>query len=92
MTQYAFFNGAIVPIDQAKISIMTHVVNYGTGCFEGIRAYWNEDDRQMYVFRMLEHYQRFLQSAKILMMSPRYTAEQLCDLTVESAPQRGFPE
>ena len=90
MTQYAFFNGAIVPIDQAKISIMTHVVNYGTGCFEGIRAYWNEDDRQMYVFRMLEHYQRFLQSAKILMMSPRYTAEQLCDLTVELLRKEAF--
>ena len=80
MTQYAFFQGAIVPIEQAKVSIMKHALNYGTGCFEGIRAYWNEDDRQLYVFRMLEHYQRLLQSTKILMMSPRYTAEQLCDL------------
>ena len=90
MTQYAFFKGAIVPIDQAKISIMTHAFNYGTGCFEGIRGYWNEDDRQLYVFRLLEHYQRLLQSAKILMMSPRYSAEQLCDITVELLRREGF--
>ncbi len=90
MTQYAFFKGAIVPIDQAKISIMTHAFNYGTGCFEGIRGYWNEDDRQLYVFRLLEHYQRLLQSAKILLMSPRYTAEQLCDITVELLRKEAF--
>jgi branched-chain amino acid aminotransferase len=90
MTKYAFFHGAIVPIDQAKISIMTHVVNYGTGCFEGIRAYWNEDDRQLYVFRMLEHYQRMMQSTRIMMMSPGYTAEQLCDITVDLLRKEGF--
>lgn len=90
MTQYAFFKGAFVPIDQAKISIMTHAFNYGTGCFEGIRGYWNGADRQLYVFRLLEHYQRLLQSAKILMMSPRYTAEQLCDITTELLRREGF--
>ncbi len=90
MTQYAFFKGAIVPIDQAKISIMTHAFNYGTGCFEGIRAYWNEDDRQLYVFRLLEHYQRLLQSANLLLVTPRYTAEQLRDLTVELLNREGY--
>ncbi len=90
MTQYAFFKGAIVPIDQAKVSIMTHAFNYGTGCFEGIRAYWNADDRQLYVFRLLEHYQRLLQSAKMLLVTPRYTAEQLRNLTVELLNREGY--
>jgi branched-chain amino acid aminotransferase len=90
VTQYAFFKGAIVPIEQAKISIMTHAFNYGTGCFEGIRAYWNETDRQLYIFRLLEHYQRLLQSSKILLMSLPYTAEQLCDITVELLNKEGF--
>src|SRR5512136_2947772 len=90
VTQYAFFKGAIVPIDQAKISIMTHAFNYGTGCFEGIRGYWSESDRQLYVFLLLEHYQRLLQSAKIVLMYPRYTAEQLCDITVELLRREGF--
>ena len=90
MTQYAFFKGSIVPIEQAKLSIMTHVVNYGTGCFEGIRAYWNKDDRQLYAFRMLEHYQRMMHSTRIMMMTPQYTAEQLCTITVELLRQEGF--
>lgn len=83
MTQFAFFQGAIVPIEQAKVSIMNHALNYGTGCFEGIRAYWNAAEEQLFVFRMLEHYQRLLQSTKILMMSPKYSAQQLCDFTLE---------
>ena len=41
MTRYAYFEGAFVPIEQAKVSIMANAFNYGTGCFEGIRAYWN---------------------------------------------------
>ena len=90
MTQYAFFKGEIVPIDQAKVSIMTHALNYGTGCFEGIRAYWNEDDKQLYVFRLYEHYQRFVQSMGILMMQPRYSAKQLSDVTLELLQKENF--
>ena len=67
----AYFHEAFVPLAEAKVSIMTHAFNYGTGCFEGIRGYWNENDRQLYVFRLLEHYQRLLKSAKILLMAPR---------------------
>lgn len=90
MTQFAFFQGAIVPIEQAKVSIMNHALNYGTGCFEGIRAYWNAAEDQLFVFRLLEHYQRLLQSSKILMMSPKYTAQQLCDFTLELLRLEGY--
>ncbi len=69
---------------------MTHAFNYGTGCFEGIRAYWNNLDRQLYVFRLLDHYQRLIQSMKIMMMSPRYSAGQLCDITLELLNQEGY--
>ena len=68
MPKYAFFGGNIVPIEQAKVSIMTHAFNYGTGCFEGIRAYWNEAEEQLYLFRMKEHYERMHRSARILHM------------------------
>jgi branched-chain amino acid aminotransferase len=43
MPRYAYFKGKFVPIEDAKISIMTHAFNYGTGAFEGIRAYWNDE-------------------------------------------------
>jgi len=83
MPRYAFFQGEFVPIEKAKVSIMTHAFNYGTSCFEGIRAYWNEEDEQLYVFRMKEHYQRMLRSACILQIKLPYTADELGDLTLE---------
>lgn len=90
MTQYAFFNGEIVPIERAKLSIMTHALNYGTGCFEGIRAYWNDDEQQLFVFRLYEHYQRLTQSMRIMMMSPRFSAKQLSDITIELLHKEGY--
>ena len=45
----AFFNGKIVPFNKAKIGIMTHAFNYGTGVFEGIRGYWNKNKNQMFL-------------------------------------------
>ena len=44
--KFAYFEGKIVPFEQATVGIMTHGLNYGTGCFEGIRAYWNADQGQ----------------------------------------------
>jgi len=83
MTKYAFFEGQFVSIEEAKVSIMTHAFNYGTGCFEGIRAYWNEDEEQLLVFRMQEHYERFHRSCRILNIELPYSAEQLGEITIE---------
>lgn len=82
MTQYAFFEGEFVPIEEAKVSIMTHAFNYGTGCFEGIRGYWNQEEEQLYVFRLAEHYERMHRSCRILLIDLPYSAEELSDLTV----------
>ncbi|HET7376805.1 MAG TPA: aminotransferase class IV, partial [Anaerolineae bacterium] len=90
MTQYAFFKGEVVPIDQAKISIMTHALNYGTACFEGIRAYWNHAEEQLFIFRLYEHFQRFIDSQKILMMEPRLSAKQLSDITIELLQKENY--
>lgn len=83
MTKYAFFKGQIVPIEEAKVSIMTHAFNYGTGCFEGIRAYWNEEEEQLFVFRMPEHYERLHRSCRILKIELPYSVEQLGEITLE---------
>jgi branched-chain amino acid aminotransferase len=90
MPRYAFFRGGFVPIEEAKVSVMTHAFNYGTGCFEGIRAYWNEEDEQLYVFRMQEHYQRLLNSARILQIKLPYTVDELGDLTLELLRKEGY--
>lgn len=83
MPKFAFFCGQFVPIEEAKVSVMTHALNYGTGCFEGIRAYWNDETEQLLVFRLAEHYQRLHSSARILHMDLPYSVEQLSEITVE---------
>lgn len=78
-----FMNGQFIPAEQGVISVRTHAFAYGTGCFEGIRGYWNEEDQQVYLFRVREHYERLLRSCKILQISLPYTVDQLVELTVE---------
>jgi branched-chain amino acid aminotransferase len=92
MPKYAFFNDRFVPIEEAKISIMTHGLNYGTGCFEGIRGYWNAQEEDLYVFRMREHYQRMHRSARILRIHLRNTAEELGEITLELLRREGLRE
>jgi branched-chain amino acid aminotransferase len=90
MPKYAFFKGQIVPIEDAKVSVMTHAFNYGTGCFEGIRAYWNGDQGQLYVFRMKEHYERMLRSCRVLRIDLPYSADELGEITRELLRKEGY--
>ncbi|MFO7318637.1 MAG: branched-chain amino acid transaminase [Limnochordia bacterium] len=83
MARYAFFEGAFVPLEEAKISVQTHAFLYGTAVFEGIRAYWSEEEQDLLIFRMREHYERLLQSCKILQITPAYSVDDLCRITVE---------
>ena len=68
---------------QAKVSVMTTTLHYGTGCFGGLRAYWSEQRQELFAFRLIEHYTRFLNSCKLLMAELPYTAQNLADITVE---------
>ena len=69
LPKYAYFKDRIVPYDEAKVGLLTHALNYGTAIFDGIRGYWNDEEGQLYVFRLEDHCRRFLQSAKLLCMS-----------------------
>ena len=80
---WAFFRGELVPLRDANVNVMTHAFNYGTGVFEGIRAYWNGDQEQLFALDLLPHYERLLRSARLLMMELPYSARQLADATVE---------
>jgi len=90
MTQYAFFEGKFVPIEEAKVSIMTHTFNYGTGCFGGLRGYWNEEEEQLFVFRIRDHYQRFLNSCRMLLIELPYSLDELCEITLELLRREGY--
>ena len=89
---YAYFQGNIVPLSEAKIGVMTHAFNYGTAVFEGIRGNWNEDDQTTYLFRLREHFERLVQSSKILTFQVHQTVDRLCEIAVELVERSGFTE
>jgi branched-chain amino acid aminotransferase len=78
-----FMNGEFVPAEQGVIPVRAHGFSYGTGCFEGIRGYWNEEEQQVYLFRLREHYERFLRSCKILQITLPYTVDDLIEISAE---------
>lgn len=79
---WIFFNGQIIKENEACIGVRNITFSYGLGCFEGIRAYWNQDKNQLYVYRMRDHYARLLRSCKILNIKIPYTVQELCNITI----------
>lgn len=92
MPSYAFLDKKIVPLSEARIGVMTHALHYGTALFEGIRGNWNEKDKQLYLFRLKEHYQRMLDGCKVLKISLPYSLDELCRITVELVDKCAFKE
>ncbi len=87
---YVFYQGEIIRESQVNIGIRSKAFNYGLGCFEGIRAYWDDEKQQLYGFRLEEHYERLLESCKALYMDIPYTVEELCRWTVELLKKNEF--
>lgn len=88
--RYAYFDGEIVPIEQAKVSVMTHALNYGTGVFGGIRAYWNEDVEELYIFRVRDHFKRLIASAGLIRINIKETPEELTDILIKLLRTEGY--
>lgn len=83
LPKHAFFQGRIVPYSEAKVGVATHALNYGTAVFCGLRGYWNEEKKKLFVFRPMDHYRRFLLSCRLLCMTVEHTPESLTQLTLE---------
>ncbi|MCJ7654478.1 MAG: branched-chain amino acid transaminase [Dehalococcoidia bacterium] len=92
MPPYAYFHKQFVPLAEAKISILTHALHYGTDCFEGIRGNWNDEQEQLFLFRIKEHYARMLKGCRILKMNIPYSADDMCQLTVKLVEKSGYRE
>ena len=92
MPAYAYFKKKFVPLADARVSIMTHSLHYGTAVFEGIRGNWNKEQGQMYIFRLPEHYRRLLNGCKLLKINLPHTVNELCDVTVELIRKCGNKE
>jgi branched-chain amino acid aminotransferase len=89
---WAYFHGDFVPLADAKISVMTHAFNYGTAVFEGVRCYWNPEQKQLYGLDLLAHYQRIHRSAKLLQLQVVPSPEELVAITVELLRRNQFRE
>ena len=90
--KYAFFQGKIVPISEAKIDIRTNALQYGTAVFEGIRSYWNDNEKNNYVFRMKDHFERLSRNANIIMIKIKYSSDDLCNITLELLKKEDYRE
>ncbi|MBI3159149.1 MAG: branched-chain amino acid transaminase [Chloroflexi bacterium] len=89
LPSYAYFKGKIVPYSDAKIGVMTHSLNYGTAVFGGVRGYWNEEEEELFIFRPLDHFTRFLNSAKLMVMDLGVTSEDMVNITLELVQKEG---
>ncbi len=89
---WAFFRGEFVPLRDANINVMTHGFNYGTAVFEGIRAYWNADEEQLFALELLPHFERIRASARLLMMEIRQSPEELAEIACELLRRDGLRE
>ncbi|HXD10028.1 MAG TPA: branched-chain amino acid transaminase [Anaerolineales bacterium] len=83
LSKHAFFEGKIVPLADARLSIATHGFLYGTSVFGGMRSYWNEEQKRLFVFRPYDHFRRLLQSARMMAMQTSYDEESLIQLTLD---------
>jgi branched-chain amino acid aminotransferase len=90
LPKYAYFKGTIVPYSEAKVGVMTHALNYGTAAFGGIRAYWNQEKEQLYLFRPIDHYRRFLNSAKLMLMEFDQDPEMLTQVSIDLLRKEGY--
>ncbi|MFC2066101.1 branched-chain amino acid transaminase [Chloroflexota bacterium] len=92
MTSYAFFQNQFVPLSEAKIGIMTHALHYGTAIFEGIRGNWNSEQKQIYLFRLKEHYERLEKGCRVLKINLPHSTDKMCQITVKLVQKCGFQE
>ena len=86
--KYVWLNGEIVPWEKATVHVFTHALHYGTGVFEGIRAYSVGDE--VLVFRLKDHLKRMAESAKIYTFELPYSEEELCDATLRLIEKNDF--
>ncbi len=81
--EWCYHGGELQKLGDVRLSPATHALNYGTGVFEGIRAYWSEERGTLQVLKLREHYERFEKSCRLLRLDLPHTVDKLCDITLE---------
>lgn len=89
LPSWAYLDGKIVPYGEARFGLLTNALHYGTGLFAGIRAYWNDEQEQLFVFRPEDHFRRFSDSARLLRMDLAFSVEDLTLGVIELLRREG---
>jgi branched-chain amino acid aminotransferase len=87
-----FANGRYCSYDDARVGLLTHGLNYGTGCFEGIRGYWNAGERELYLVHLRAHYERLHESARVILCTLPHSVDELIELTIELCVRNSVEE
>src|SRR6266849_3731696 len=82
-TGWAYQDGVFKRLADAHVSLATHAFNYGTGVFEGIRAYWNASHEQLYVLHLREHFERIHRSCRIMRIALPYGVDELAGIALQ---------
>jgi branched-chain amino acid aminotransferase len=88
ITVYA--HGGFRRYEDAKVGLLTHGLQYGTGCFEGIRGYWVPEESELFLALVRDHYERLKTSAKILTMSLPKSSDELIETTIELCVRNNY--
>jgi len=92
MSEFVYIKGQYIEAEKATLPVRTHAFLYGTSVFEGIRAYYNEEENQMYAFRVAEHYERLLKSAKVMWMKSPHSVDEYCQITKELLKRNNYKQ
>jgi branched-chain amino acid aminotransferase len=87
---WVYLNGEVKHYDDARVGLLTHALQYGTGVFEGIRGYWSPEHEQLFILKLREHYRRMQNSVKILKLKIPLSLDQLCETSIELVRRNNF--
>lgn len=90
--RFIWLGGKIVPLPEATINVLSPTAQFGANVFEGIRCYWNEEQQQLYAFRLQDHYRRLHQSIRLLELEEKYSDEELCRALIDVVQANGYRE
>ncbi len=85
-----YSDGEFRRYDDARVGLLTHGLQYGTGCFEGIRGYWNEAEQDVLLFQLRAHYERLTRSCQTLLMDIGHSVDELIEISAELCARNGL--
>ena len=87
-----WFKGEILNVNDAKINVLAPTSQFGLNVFEGIPCYWNDEEKQLYAFRLDEHYDRLIRSAKLIQIDNPYSEEEMKKALVDVVKANEYDE